>query len=264
MDQGHLYERAGGPNGLGPLWHLGGDRTFFAGPLRHNTWHQHGAPVFLAGLYDTFALRLGDGAWQRTAAALIPAGMLHELDVGGWPIAVFYLEPLAGGAGRLAPLMRNTWESQGALLGTTDVHALMRALWEDGGSAAWAGEALEDALGGRRAPCDGTRITRAVAALHAGTREDAPEGLVSIAAVAAAAGLSPSRFQHLFTREMGVPFRRYRAWLRMRRAIEEVARGASFTTAAHAAGFADQSHFTHDFRRTFGAPPSASLLRVRA
>jgi AraC-like DNA-binding protein len=42
-----------------------------------------------------------------------------------------------------------------------------------------------------------------------------------------------------------------------------VAQGASFTTAAHAAGFADQSHFTHDFRRTFGAPPSVSLLRVR-
>jgi AraC-like DNA-binding protein len=49
----------------------------------------------------------------------------------------------------------------------------------------------------------------------------------------------------------------------MRRAIAEIARGSNFTTAAHAAGFADQAHFSPDFCRTFGAPPSHSLVRVR-
>jgi len=53
-----------------------------------------------------------------------------------------------------------------------------------------------------------------------------------------------------------VPFRRYRAWHRLRAAIREVAGGSSFTAAAHAAGFADQAHFTRVFSRTFGAPPA--------
>jgi AraC-like DNA-binding protein len=46
-------------------------------------------------------------------------------------------------------------------------------------------------------------------------------------------------------------------------AIGEVVKGSRFTTAAHAAGFADQAHFTNDFRRTFGGPPSLSLLGIR-
>ncbi|WKL39567.1 helix-turn-helix domain-containing protein (plasmid) [Sinorhizobium meliloti] len=76
-------------------------------------------------------------------------------------------------------------------------------------------------------------------------------------------GLSSSQFQRVFTREVGVPFRRYRAWNRMRVAISEIVNGSNFTTAAHTAGFSDQAHFTNDFRRTFGAPPSVSLLALR-
>jgi AraC-like DNA-binding protein len=50
----------------------------------------------------------------------------------------------------------------------------------------------------------------------------------------------------------------------MRAAIREIVNGSSFTRAAHAAGFADQAHFAHDFRRTFGAPASRSLTNLRA
>ncbi|TXM93608.1 helix-turn-helix transcriptional regulator, partial [Methylobacterium sp. WL122] len=85
----------------------------------------------------------------------------------------------------------------------------------------------------------------------------------SVGALAASVGLSASRFQHLFTDAVGVPFRRYRGWLRMRRAIGAVIDGNNFTGAAHAAGFADQAHFAHDFRRTFGAPASLSLRDIR-
>jgi AraC-like DNA-binding protein len=67
----------------------------------------------------------------------------------------------------------------------------------------------------------------------------------------------------VFAEHVGVPFRRYRAWHRLRAAIREIVEGSNFTTAAHAAGFADQAHFAHDFRRTFGAPASRSLGRVR-
>jgi AraC-like DNA-binding protein len=107
------------------------------------------------------------------------------------------------------------------------------------------------------------RIARVVAGMAAASLGGPPVESVSVARLAAAVGLSASRFQHLFTREAGVPFRRYRAWQRMRGAVAEIVRGRSFTEAAHAAGFADQAHFGHDFRRTFGAAPSRSLAFVR-
>jgi AraC-like DNA-binding protein len=63
----------------------------------------------------------------------------------------------------------------------------------------------------------------------------------------------------VFTRQVGAPFRRYRAWNRMRMAISQVVEGANLTEAAHAAGFSDSAHFSHDYRRTFGAAPSLTL-----
>lgn len=259
---GRLYERAADAGGdVDALWHLGGGRTLFAGPLDYNASHQHGAPVFLAGLYGSFALRLGAGPWLRCRTAVIPAGVPHELDVGGDPIAVLYVEPDRAGVDALIPLVRDAREAGGALVGRAGEVAPLRALYEARDGARWAEPALGDLVGfaARRArrPID-PRVARVVEALYASYDDRAP-----VARLAAAAGLSASRFQRLFTREVGVPFRRYRAWHRMRAAIAEIVGGRSFTAAAHAAGFADQAHFAHDFRRTFGAPASRSLSRVR-
>ncbi|MEP9352782.1 helix-turn-helix transcriptional regulator [Xanthobacter sp. KR7-65] len=255
-----LYERAAPGQALGPLWFLDEGRTFFAGPLTYNAPHQHGAPVFLAGLYGPFGLRIAGGCWQSCRTALVPAGVVHELDVGGEPIAVFYLEPSVDGAHALAPLVANAREEQGALFGRGSVLPLLRDMWEAPDSATWAGEALSDVVDvSRRRARVGLdpRIARVAAAMNDG------DGVPELAVLARTVGLSPSRLQHLFTAEVGVPFRRYRAWGRMRRAISEIAAGSSFTAAAHGAGFADQAHFTHDFRRTFGAAPSQSLRGVR-
>lgn len=260
---GRLYERADrppAPVALGPLWHLDGERTCFIGPLTYNAPHQHGAPVFLAGIYHAFGLRIAGGTWRSCRTAVIPAGVVHELDVGGNPIAVLYIEPTLEGASTLAALTAPTEETDGALVGTGGEIAVMRELWETAGSVDFAGAALDDLLGfatrHARRHMD-PRIALALAAL------ETADGPASVTAACAQAGLSPSRFQHLFTQEVGVPFRRYRAWMRMRAAIAAVADGASFTHAAHEAGFFDQAHFGHDFRRTFGAPPSWSLDGVR-
>ncbi len=265
-ESGRLYERAAAENAApGPLWHLGGGLTFFAGPLDYNASHQHGAPVYLAGLHGPFGLRIGDGPWLTCRTAAIPMGVLHELDLGGNPLAVFYVEPTVAGFDALAPLLRGAEETGGALVGSAGETGLLRDLYEDRHATRWAGEALRDLLdfsGKQAARSIDPRLPRALQALREAGEE--PGGApVPVARIARAAGLSASRFQHLFTEEMGVPFRRYRAWSRMRAAIAEIVDGANFTTAAHAAGFADQAHFAHDFRRTFGAPASRSLTGIR-
>lgn len=243
-----------------PLWRLDRSRTLFVGTLDHNDMHQHGAPVFLSSLDGPFGLKLGAGAWRSCEAAMIPAGRLHELEVGGEPIAVLYVEPTVAGANAFAPLMTDAMEIDGALVGRSAVGRVMRDLYEDPASAGWADAALDDvmAFGAARdrRPLD-PRVALAAAAI------EESDGAPTLGEVAREAGLSPSRLQHLFTAEIGVPFRRYRAWVRMRRAIAEIVAGANFTRAAHEAGFADHAHFAHDFRRTFGAAPSRSLTGVR-
>ncbi len=245
--RGRLHERAAPapklPSGeLDALWHLDAGRTLFIGPLDYNASHQHGAPVYLTGLYGKFGLRVEGGPWQWVRTAVVPAGVRHELQLGGMPLGVLYVEPDVAGTEVLAPLVRGVGSSEegGALTGSWGEVAAFRELYESRTATQWAGEALGDLLGFARLRARkemDPRIARAVRALAAAGLGP----LRSMEGVAAEVGLSGSRFQHLFTLEVGVPFRRYRAWQRMRGAIAEIVRGSSFGRAAHLAGFADLS-----------------------
>jgi AraC family transcriptional regulator len=99
------------------------------------------------------------------------------------------------------------------------------------------------------------RILRALEYLRAHL-----DGTVSLAGVAAAVNLSPSRFRHLFVSEMGLAFRPYVLWLRLNRAVEAFAAGESLTTAAYRAGFSDSAHLSRTFRRMYGM--AAGTLRL--
>lgn len=74
--------------------------------------------------------------------------------------------------------------------------------------------------------------------------------------LAALAGISESRLQHLFKAQMGIPIRRYVLWMRLRNVIKKSMSGASLTEAAHDSGFSDSAHFTRTFKAMFGIPPS--------
>jgi AraC-like DNA-binding protein len=238
------------------LWHVDDGWAVFAGPLGHNAPHAHSAAVYLAGLYGTFRLRIAGGGWRTCRSAVVRAGVAYEFDVGGDPLGVIYMEPDVASADALAVLACGGDCVTGALVGSKDASPL-RDYYDRRPDAAEMRADLNGiaALGRMRARRSlDPRVVRAVAALQS----DAPNEF-SVPAAAAIAGLSPSRFQHLFTQEVGVPFRRYRGWHRLRVAIREAAQGASLTAAAHAAGFADQAHFSRAFRSAFGAPPSRGL-----
>ncbi|MFN0301661.1 MAG: helix-turn-helix domain-containing protein [Burkholderiales bacterium] len=73
------------------------------------------------------------------------------------------------------------------------------------------------------------------------------------------AGLSSSRFQHVFRDAVGVPFRRYRLWRRMAFVARALGRKTSLTEAAHQAGFSSSAHLSSSFRAMFGSSPSSLL-----
>lgn len=94
-------------------------------------------------------------------------------------------------------------------------------------------------------------IARVVAAIG---RE--PENFATVESAARLIGLSPTRFQHVFTETVGMPFRRYRQWRRMGQVIRALADGENLTQAAYAAGFANSAHLSTAFRAMFGLRPS--------
>jgi AraC-like DNA-binding protein len=246
---------------LSSLLHVGDGCLLWVGANGFLASHQGGAPVCLVGLYGKFRLRMRGGAWLFCQAAIIPPGEWHELDFGGEPFAALYIEPNLGKLGMLSPLLRSFRTAGRALVGPAADTALLRSLYEDRRSEEWASPAFDDLLGFSRRRSDATsidpRLSRIVDHLHAHC-----EDLTPVAELARAVSLSSSRLQHLFTQEIGVPFRRYRAWARLRMAWSEIAAGSNITVAAHRSGFSDSSHFAREFRRTFGSVASDGLRRA--
>jgi AraC-like DNA-binding protein len=83
---------------------------------------------------------------------------------------------------------------------------------------------------------------------------------IALADAARRVGLSTGRTSHLFVEQTGLAFRTYLLWLRMTRAVELYAAGASLTEAAHQVGFSDSAHFSRTFRRMFGVAAAALSL----
>lgn len=76
--------------------------------------------------------------------------------------------------------------------------------------------------------------------------------------------LSPSRFMHLFSEQIGIPVRKYILWQRLRRVLLLLAGDShNLTEAAHEAGFTDSSHMNRTFNTMFGITPSKIFKNSR-
>ncbi len=235
-------------------------KTLYLGGLDAVAWHQHGAPVFVAGIDGKFDLRLPNGEWLSCRAAVIPAGVRHALDVKGRPLAVFYPEPHIGNLSHLIRLGFG-WNVREKILFSDKAEiAAFRNLYDRRDDFDFTTDGVADLLGfaasDQHGPVD-PRILRVIQQLDAH-----PSDLTSVVKLAAAEGLSVSRFQHLFSEEIGVPFRRFRIWNRLRAALRGALNGQSLTQAAHNAGFSDLAHFARLHQETFGVTASSTLRRV--
>ena len=108
------------------------------------------------------------------------------------------------------------------------------------------------------APTAARAIDPRIAAAAHRIRTD-PATAVSSQELAIEAGLSESRFLHLFRDELGTSLRRYRIWVRLVHAGTAIAGGANLTEAAMKSGFASPSHLADRFKSTFGLSASRLL-----
>lgn len=232
----------------GSLW-LGSGQ----GRSRRHDHHAHQIAISLDG---TCRFRgTPDERWSTYSAAVIPSHRKHEFEFEG-TIAHLFVEPETAQGRSL-----NRYIDGGGIAALPEAErSRIAPMLLDAERSQLGGDALEraarNALGSltgcevMAAPVD-ARVIKAIE--YVGSRLLAP---LSLADAAGAAALSPGRFRHLFVQETGTTFRAYLLWLRLNVAIKAAMTGASWTAAAHEAGFADSAHLTRTFQRMFGINPA--------
>jgi AraC-like DNA-binding protein len=220
------------------------------GPGAISSLHAHHAIQLLLTLDGHARLRgRARQPWTDFTAALIGPDVPHEVDARGTTVVIAFVDPESEvGAG-----VRRRLVDPLVVLPPAEVADWRRELGvplKPGAIEAWWR----------------TRITTARAAhrIHPGVRRvlrwlrenvGAGEEDLSLESLAERAGLSPSRFMHVFTESLGVPLRPYLLWLRLQHAAGRLLAGESATEAAHAAGFSDAAHLSRTFRRILGTTP---------
>jgi AraC-like DNA-binding protein len=218
-----------------------GQRAAYIGPSLNLAPHRNGVATLALGFDEPFALKIeNDAAPQYVRMALIPAGARHHL-IGEGRMGFIYLDSLSDDFARFAAAM-------------PDAAALLT---------------LPDCVGGHGVCLDGLRAW--MSATFGFQRDDSKEawlnpllnclhddlgGHLNARKAAALSGLSLWEFQRRFRASVGLPFRRYRLWLRMRFIAKAISEGRSLTQAAQEAGFASSAHLSTSFRAMFGLSPS--------
>jgi AraC family transcriptional regulator len=224
-------------------------------------WHSHHAHQLALALEGEFRFRTDrKGPWTVFEAAIVPSHCPHEFELDGVTVAHLFVEPESV-EGR--ELSRRYDPMEISALPVDAARGSARMLLDAFRRSADA-DAMRAIARSAVATLAGThvittaaeevdaRLARALDYIRARVRTP-----VSLADAAAAATLSPSRFRHLFVQQTGTSFRAYLLWLRINVAIEAAMAGASWTEAAHEAGFADSSHLTRTHKRMFGIEPTA-------
>ena len=241
-----------------------GARVLYLGPAFGLTPHRNATTVLAVALDGSLGVadrpRARSPSYRKARSVLIMPNSLHHLRVDAGRMAFLYVDPF----GRDIEALRSRMKEVGSraafdMIDERKIVALFDDIAERRLASEEARQAVRDMLGiGSRAQPD-ARIAAAVKQMR-----DEPGGSHTLAELGRSAGLSSSRFLHLFKDVTGVPLRRYRIWSRIGAAARAVAQGQSLTEAAHGAGFSSSAHFSAAFRDMFGMMPSELFARMRA
>lgn len=234
---------------------MGSGSVVYLGPGSAAEWHAHDAIQLVWGVDGTVRVASDDGDVEM-GAAIIPSRTAHAIFADHTRLALILVEPLGARGHALQRFAANHVRSD--LAPRLAAHA--PPVWPSNAIhvLAWCDGLVASLVPGAPTPSDDAAIRPEV---RAAVRyvDDALDAVPRLADAARRVGLSPTRLTHLFSAQVGMPFRRFVLWSRLRRAALAVKAGADLTEAAAEAGFADSAHFSRVFRATFGLAPSTVL-----
>ncbi len=236
--------------------------ALYVGPSLRLGAHSGSVSCLAVAVNGTFTVEQTGTPGSATRSALIPARLRHRIVPDADRMAFCYLDPgSAWHRGCYSAMTRDGVIAYGHQQ-TTALATAAAALSRTHGARAWlelactrkVGPNSLSATSGGRGRSD-ARIEQTLTSLQAADLHSD----LSAAALATRAGLSTSRFLHLFRQHTGTSLRRHRSWLRMVSAARRVRDGADLSTAAMDAGFASPSHFSTSFHAMFGVPANHLL-----
>ncbi|HET7231990.1 MAG TPA: AraC family transcriptional regulator [Longimicrobium sp.] len=222
--------------------------------------HSHHALQICVGFDgDVGICRGADGGWLRSGSIVVAPDVPHQFDTMGADLGVMLVDPES----REGRWLRRSFPETITAVAADRLEPFrdaLRAIRDSTGDAVETARLIHQAVRGLCAgpPPPHALDARIVRALEVIRQMDTAR--VSQDAVAKAVFLSPSRFAHLFSEQVGLPFRRYLLWRRLTRAMLAVGRGSTLSAAAHNTGFSDSAHLTRTCYQMLGQPPS-TLLR---
>jgi AraC-like DNA-binding protein len=226
------------------------------GPGFRSAAHRHHCVQLVLTLRGAMRVRGGpEERWTKCGAALVRPDARHEFDAPGQTVIIGFIDAES----EIGAALSERITGDITCVSAHEV-ARWRAMLGPAPNIPRAERWLTACLLNRRRVVALHPGVRRVLAHFRRQRELDDSSLKTLARIA---GLSQSRFMHVFTESVGVPVRPYVLWLRLQRAACDLLHGASVTSAAHGAGFSDAAHLTRTFRRMLGTTPTEIALRNR-
>lgn len=237
----------------GHLMLLTPERVFYAGLLGRPRRRRPGAFHIYVAIQGELLLTLDDGAESRSAIVMVPPNVPHTIACDHRSVICLVIEPESVRAdafndlaGRLSgPDCKSAADR---ILAAYDVLRL-RNRADALTTAEFDRQCFGDALPQRALD---PRIVMAMKQIGCFSGD-----AVTAASCATAAGLSASRFLHLFKQETGICFRSFRAWKRARHFLNYANQEINLAHLAQEIGYPDSTHFSHSIRRFYGLKPRA-------
>lgn len=196
----------------------------------HSAVHAHLAHQWTLSLTEDPLQVWLNGQWQTCAQVFIPAKTPHQFadQTGRYLTLLLDADCTTQYQMQLQQLLQQHF---GACPATLDLPAFLMAL-------------------AQLRHISDTRIRQTLQILRQGLQTTD----YSAAALAASAGLSTSRFLHLFKQQTGVPLRQFVLWQKLRHLFNLLAQPEPppLTTLALEAGFYDAAHLANYLRTSFG------------
>jgi len=221
--------------------------------------HRHGAAELVVSIGEPFICNLANGQHVQSRCLLIPPNVEHRNEHADDICPILYLDAEGRDYRILSADMKSEHSVFNNLPFGRRLRKALQKIAQSTPDANTCADMLQAAFFGDNSPLSPNLDPRIETVLQLMNNDRAAAH--PIGSMARAVKLSEGRLLHLFSEQVGIPFRRYRSWIRLRQVSRRHFEGCDLTSAAHEAGFSDSSHFIRTFHIFFGTKPTHFLSK---